>query len=104
MFIIQNFFISIIIISSETISDSLEFIVVISFSKFKIKILATSNGSTEGMNNTRLGLCVTANMRLRIDVRPLNDHFHPSSERGGGPNVLLVSEQILKTEKPKFFV
>ncbi|VDK82559.1 unnamed protein product [Litomosoides sigmodontis] len=45
-------------------------------------LITTSNGSTEGMNNTRLGLCVTANMRLRIDVRPLNDNFYPSSDEG----------------------
>ncbi|VDK62764.1 unnamed protein product [Onchocerca ochengi] len=45
-------------------------------------LITTSNGSIEGMNNTRLGLCVTANMRLRIDVRPLSDHPYPSSEEG----------------------
>ncbi|MCP9265758.1 Ephrin-4 [Dirofilaria immitis] len=51
-------------------------------------LITTSNGSMEGMNNTRLGLCVTANMRLRIDVRPLSDHSYPSSEEviGNGEN------------------
>ncbi|VDO29419.1 unnamed protein product [Onchocerca flexuosa] len=59
-----------------------------------IQILATSNGSIEGMNNTRLGLCVTANMRLRIDVRPLSDHSYLSSGEGNALNVLLISEKI----------
>lgn len=69
------------------------------FFVLKIQILATSNGSTEGINNTRLGLCVTANMRLRIDVRPLSDHFYPNPEEGNGLNAMIVSEQTLKPKK-----
>ncbi|VDM95827.1 unnamed protein product, partial [Thelazia callipaeda] len=45
-------------------------------------LISTSDGSAEGMNNTRRGLCVTANMRLRIDVRPLSDQSHASHEKG----------------------
>ncbi|CAG9532444.1 unnamed protein product [Cercopithifilaria johnstoni] len=62
-------------------------------------LITTSNGSTEGMNNTRLGLCVTANMRLRIDVRPLSDHFYPSSEEGKNPKSASESSETERTEK-----
>lgn len=51
------------------------------------------------MNNTRLGLCVTANMRLRIDVRPFVDQSHSIFDDGNEPNVLLVHEKALKLEK-----
>ncbi|EJD76078.1 hypothetical protein LOAG_16911 [Loa loa] len=59
-------------------------------------LITTSNGSTEGMNNTRLGLCVTANMRLRIDVRPLSDDSYPSSEEG-----MDMKSEVLESLEPK---
>ncbi|KAL3982618.1 Ephrin family protein [Acanthocheilonema viteae] len=62
-------------------------------------LITTSNGSKEGMNNTRLGLCVTANMRLRIDVRPLSDHFYSGSEEGMNPKSALEPSEAERTEK-----
>uniref|UniRef100_A0A0R3S487 Ephrin RBD domain-containing protein n=1 Tax=Elaeophora elaphi TaxID=1147741 RepID=A0A0R3S487_9BILA len=62
-------------------------------------LITTSNGSAEGMNNTRLGLCVTANMRLRIDVRPLSDQFYPNYEEGMDPKSALESSEEERTEK-----
>uniref|UniRef100_A0A915PR82 Ephrin RBD domain-containing protein n=1 Tax=Setaria digitata TaxID=48799 RepID=A0A915PR82_9BILA len=62
-------------------------------------LITTSNGSAEGMNNTRLGLCVTANMRLRIDIRPLSDHFYPTSEEGLNMRSALDSSEVGGTEK-----
>uniref|UniRef100_A0A915CII8 Ephrin RBD domain-containing protein n=1 Tax=Parascaris univalens TaxID=6257 RepID=A0A915CII8_PARUN len=41
--------------------------------------ISTSNGSLEGMNNTRRGLCMSHNLRLRIDVRPINESAVPFS-------------------------
>ncbi|OZC08050.1 Ephrin [Onchocerca flexuosa] len=62
-------------------------------------LITTSNGSIEGMNNTRLGLCVTANMRLRIDVRPLSDHSYLSSGEGMNTRSELESSKAERTEK-----
>uniref|UniRef100_A0A1I8EQQ2 Ephrin RBD domain-containing protein n=2 Tax=Wuchereria bancrofti TaxID=6293 RepID=A0A1I8EQQ2_WUCBA len=63
-------------------------------------LITTSNGSAEGINNTRLGLCVTANMRLRIDVRPLSDNSYLSSEEGmDTKSAALESSEAERTEK-----
>ncbi|KHN81195.1 Ephrin-4 [Toxocara canis] len=42
-------------------------------------LISTSNGSIEGMNNTRRGLCMSHNLRLRIDVRPVSESVVTSS-------------------------
>ncbi|VDN17177.1 unnamed protein product [Gongylonema pulchrum] len=54
-------------------------------------LITTSNGSVEGMNNSRLGLCVTANLRLRIDVRPSDTHDFLESQEEPHFHVKLVS-------------
>lgn len=66
-------------------------------------LITTSNGSAEGINNTRLGLCVTANMRLRIDVRPLRDNSYLNSEEGmDTKSTALESSEAERTEKEEW--
>ncbi|VDN57745.1 unnamed protein product [Dracunculus medinensis] len=46
-------------------------------------LISTSNGTYEGMNNTRHGLCLLKNMRLRIDIQPYEPFNSPTLYKNG---------------------